>query len=142
MDIKRYIHLFVQCNPFVFFPFFFSMGTSSVSQMNKNTNIHLIGVNSISQYHNWIQLKLDHLLIHETQLGFLSFKPPDCFWVLWLIKSSLIIMKKVPGTIIGLSQKVLVQSPFEQRIGVNQQGPVLWGNVLLKDCQRHNGSRV
>ena len=84
------------------------------------------------QYHNWIQHKFD-LLIHKTQLGFLSFQPPDCLWVLWLKKSSLIIMIKMPGAIIGLSQEVLVHSSFEQRVGMNQQGPILWGNVWFKN---------
>ena len=104
----------------------FPHGNNIVSQIKKNTNSHIIGVTSISKYHNWIQLKLNHLLIHEAQLGFFSFKPPYCFWVFRLIKPPLIVMIEMPSaTAIGLSPEVLVQSSLEQRIGVNQQGPVL-----------------
>ena len=42
-------------------------------------------------------------------------------------------MIKMPGAIIGLSQEVLVHSSFEQRVGMNQQGPILWGNVWFKN---------
>ena len=119
-----YIYLSMQ-SMFAFFSSF-PHGNNIVSQIKKNTNSHIIGVTSISKYHNWIQLKLNHLLIHEAQLGFFSFKPPYCFWVFRLIKPPLIVMIEMPSaTAIGLSPEVLVQSSLEQRIGVWQTHVVL-----------------
>ena len=91
LDIKWYKHLFVNAIHFCSF-LSFPHAKNMVSQMKKNTNSHLIGVTSISKYHNWIQLKLNHLLIHEAQLGFFSFKSPYCLRVFRLIKPPLIVM--------------------------------------------------
>ena len=51
-------------------------------------------------------------------------------------------MKEMPSAIIGLSQKVLVQSPLEQRIGVNQQGPVLREGFIKKNKRVLKGGKA
>ena len=60
-----YIYLSMQS----IFALSFPHGNNIVSQIKTNTNSHIIGVTSISKYHNWIQLKLNHLLIHEMKLN-------------------------------------------------------------------------